>query len=434
VAGTKSCMPSHTGKQVAAPRSALGGTRLPSLSQRRARWPRCSALRWFRSGCCGFCALLAATGLAHAAEVLVDGADGADGADNTDGVESTTPGRASGLGARRRGLWFGISGGVAVSPGERQRVLGLLELGLSLDAWLGSGALSSASEPEAGDDAPGQARAIDMDSSEAAAPALSAAVATTPGGAAGPRLLPRVALDRVGGRAPARPSSATPRSAASLLAAPASSLLASPIWPAGAPPAGSGVPAPLRGQPATARSLDPAFAAALARAAVNEALRIQGSGSELRRLDSMASRSRAAASLPEVRVGAGSSRDESQRLSPTLSDPAHFSRDGGRDLWMEARLTWRLDSAIFAKDEIAIMRLRAQQREGAAQLAREVLDALLDWQRARLLLASPLASAEERDAATVRHFGAVARLDIFTDGWFSRQLARFGGGAGGADP
>jgi hypothetical protein len=161
----------------------------------------------------------------------------------------------------------------------------------------------------------------------------------------------------------------------------------------------------------------------LARALVTEALRARGGHAELRRLDGMASRSRAAASLPEVRLGAGTSRDESLRLAPTATDPARFTRDGGRDLWLEARLTWRLDSAIFAHDEIAIMRLRAQQREEQARLASEVIEALVAFERARLRLASELSSADERDQARVVQFGALARLDVLTDGWFSRELA-----------
>ena len=193
---------------------------------------------------------------------------------------------------------------------------------------------------------------------------------------------------------------------------------------------GAGPPAPAgERQPARRAGLDPA-AARLARAVVAEALRVGGGSAELRRLDQMASRSRAAASLPEVRLGAGTARDESQRLSPTVSDPARFTHDGGRDLWLEARLTWRLDSAIFARDEVAIMRLRAQQREESERLVRVVLEALVEWHRSRLVLTSAFALPEERDAAGVRQFGAVARLDVLTDGWFSRYLERWGGSPG----
>jgi hypothetical protein len=99
-------------------------------------------------------------------------------------------------------------------------------------------------------------------------------------------------------------------------------------------------------------------------------------------------------------------------------------------LWLEARLTWRLDSAIFARDEVAIMRLRAQRREDDARLASEVLDALVEWRKSCLVLDGALALPEERDAASIRQFGAVARLDVLTDGWFSRTLERWGSGAG----
>jgi hypothetical protein len=163
---------------------------------------------------------------------------------------------------------------------------------------------------------------------------------------------------------------------------------------------------------------------ALARATVAAALRVRDVATQLRRLEGMAARSRSAASLPEVRLGAGTSRDESLKLSPTQNDPARFTRDGGRDLWLEARLIWRLDGALFSKDEIAVERLKAEQREDRARTTREVLDALLDWQQARFALASERLLPEERDAAWLRELGALARLDILSDGWFSAQLPR----------
>jgi hypothetical protein len=174
----------------------------------------------------------------------------------------------------------------------------------------------------------------------------------------------------------------------------------------------------------------PRLTPTLASATVAAALRVNGAAQQLRHLESMAARSRAAAGLPEVRLGAGTSRDESLRLAPTLDDPARFTRDGGRDLWFEARLTWRLDSAVFSKDEIAIERLKAQHHEDRSRLTREVLDALAEWQRARLSLATELLLPEERDAAELRELTALFRLDIASDGWFSRHLARLAGGTG----
>jgi hypothetical protein len=279
-----------------------------------------------------------------------------------------------------RRLWLGVSAGVAASPGERERVFGLVELGLGLDTWLGE-RVGPPATPDP----------LELEALDSGAPATKPSGSNLPASLAlgpSPGLEPRVealgALDRT-------PSAALP-------AAHAATRCTDP------------------------RSCDPASAARLARAVVAEALRVQGSAIELSRLDGMAARSRAAASLPEVRLGAGTSQDESLRQNPTQAEPGRFTRDGGRDLWLEARLTWRLDGAIFASDEIAIMRLRAQQREDAARLSRDVLEALIDWQRARLVLASETALPEEREVGTLRQFGAVARLDVLTDGWFSRHL------------
>jgi hypothetical protein len=296
------------------------------------------------------------------------------------------PGAGADAASRTRGLALGVSAGVARSPGERERVFGLLELRVGLDEWVGA-RLDAPDEPE-----------------EWSSPPAVAAAALPDSGAAS-EMWPRAS------RQVAAPAQAGPR-------------VASNGTQRAAPPA--------RGFQSAWRSGPELAAARLARAVVAEALRVQGGSAELRRLDQMASRSRAAASLPEVRLGAGTARDESQRLSPTVSDPARFTHDGGRDLWLEARLTWRLDSAIFARDEIAIMRLRAQQRQESERLVREALDALVEWQRARLVQNSPLALPEEHDAASVRQFGAVARLDVLTDGWFSRYLERWDDSAGAA--
>jgi len=160
----------------------------------------------------------------------------------------------------------------------------------------------------------------------------------------------------------------------------------------------------------------------LARATLAAAARVADAAAPPRQLDSMASRTRSAAVLPELRLAAGTSRDQSQKLSPTLADPARFTRDGGRDLWFEARLTWHMDRGLFSQDEIAIERLKAQAIEERQKRSRQVLDALLDWQRARLALSSDLVSEEERAAAALRELDALLRLDAWTDGWFSRRL------------
>lgn len=270
-------------------------------------------------------------------------------------------------------LWVGLRGGFSRSAGERQRRFGILELGIGFEA------LTEAAP--VGISAPGASEsrlASEAEGESAGFPGAAAA----PGKSEAPGPPPTQELT---------------------FAAESSRCLQ----------AGS-CPDPW------SRRLSPG----LARAAVAAALRVLGSGGELRRLDSMAARSRLAASLPEMRLGAGTSQDESLRLAPTLADPARFTRDGGRDLWFEARLTWRLDTALFSRDEIAIERLKAGHRELRARATREVLEALLDWQRAGVALRTEHLLPEERDAARVRELGAVARLDVATGGWFSRYLER----------
>lgn len=264
-------------------------------------------------------------------------------------------------GAGPTGSFLRVRAGVDVTPDEREHRYGLIELGISIDGWVRAGAFRSAALAAGSDnDVPG-----------APAPLPQAAPFDHEGGAPG-------------------------------------------VSRASPPP-----PTPAPREPSSGGGLTPA----LARATVAVALQRLGSASELGRLDGMAARSRAAASLPEVRLGARTSRDESLRLTPTLSDPARFTRDGGRDLWLEARLTWRLDRALFSDDEIAVERLKAQHRDERARMTREVLDALLDWQRARLRLADGALLPEEDAAAQLAELDALARLDVATGGWFSRQVS-----------
>jgi hypothetical protein len=189
--------------------------------------------------------------------------------------------------------------------------------------------------------------------------------------------------------------------------------LAEPVLPG----ASARPPLPLPGR---RWELDPA----LARATLAAASRVADLGAPPAAYDSMLARSRSSAALPEVRLAAGSSRDQSLRLTPTLTDPGKFSQDGGHDLWFEARLTWRLEHLLFSHDEIAIQRLKAQQLESRRRLLRQVLEALLDWQRARLAQGSELLEEEQRHALELRELDALLRLDAWTDGWFSRHLQR----------
>lgn len=159
----------------------------------------------------------------------------------------------------------------------------------------------------------------------------------------------------------------------------------------------------------------------LARDAVRAALAFQRLDQD-ERWSSMAARSRSRAALPELGLRGGTSSDASLRFAPIASDPARVTRSGARDLWLEARLTWRLDRALFSPDEVAIERLRWNGEQARERLARRVLRLLVEWQRAELRRHEPLLSDEQHQRAWLDALAAAAELDVLTDGWFSRRL------------
>jgi hypothetical protein len=189
---------------------------------------------------------------------------------------------------------------------------------------------------------------------------------------------------------------------------------ASPPTPAPAAPG----PAPRRAPAVVHEAISPA----LARGAVDAALRVQGSALRLERIASMAARARTRAVLPELGLRAGTSSDSSLRLTPIASDPARFSQSGGRDLFFEARLTWKLDRALFSDDEVAIERLSWGTEQARERLVQRVLELLFEWQEARLALAEPLLEDERYRKAWLASLRSAAELDVLTEGWFSRRV------------
>jgi hypothetical protein len=277
-------------------------------------------------------------------------------------ADSIEPRRSDSERAPPSPVWLRLRGGYARSAEPRERAFGVLELGLALDVLVAGRANGLAAAGDALASGPASERPLRRE--------LVAGEDTSAAGAT-----------------PALPPTGSPFR-----------------------------PPPL---PSTRE-----LSSALARATVAAASRAADAAASPAALDSMLARTRSSASLPEVRLAAGTSRDQSQRLAPTVSDPGKFTQDGGRDLWFEARLTWRLEHVLFSHDEIAIERLKAQALEDRRRLLRQVLEALMDWQRARRALRSELLSEEERQAAELRELDALLRLDAWTDGWFSRHLER----------
>lgn len=167
----------------------------------------------------------------------------------------------------------------------------------------------------------------------------------------------------------------------------------------------------------------------LVRATLARAWGLAGHRSASQRLDGIASRARAAAALPELRLRAARVTDESLRLSPTLDDPYRYTRAGGTNLLFEARATWKLDRLLFADEELAVERLRGEQARARGALTERVLKALFAWQRAELKGRDPQADPEARTQSLLLALEAELTLDVLTGGWFSEALRGAGAAA-----
>jgi hypothetical protein len=156
------------------------------------------------------------------------------------------------------------------------------------------------------------------------------------------------------------------------------------------------------------------------------ALGVAGAAAERRRMDSLASRARASALLPELRLRAVRNTDQALRWVPTADDPTRVTQADGAGLTLEASATFRLDRLLFAREELTVERVR--QRAGIERLKLEarVQSALLG-----LFRAHQLGCAGERDdpkttLEVVKGLELFEELDNLTAGWFSDQAASFG--------
>ena len=162
------------------------------------------------------------------------------------------------------------------------------------------------------------------------------------------------------------------------------------------------------------------------RRATAVALVVAGTAAERRRLDSLASRSRSSALLPELRLRAVRNTDQALRWVPTADDPSRITQADGAGTILEASATFRLDRLLFAREELVVERVR--QRAGVARLKLEarVQSALLG-----LFRAHQLGCAGERDdqkavLEVVKGLELFEELDNLTAGWFSDQAPSFG--------
>lgn len=180
-------------------------------------------------------------------------------------------------------------------------------------------------------------------------------------------------------------------------------------------------------EPSVERTSDPPpprLTGPLARAAVRASLAAARSSEHARALDDLATRARLSGLLPELRVRLAHALDHDQKLSPTEYDPDRVTASGGTSLWIEGRATFRLDRLVFADDEVAIARLRAERERAERAIVADVLRALERWQRAEAAAADPTLPEPERIKAELDAGAAEATLDVATDGWFASPLAR----------
>lgn len=177
-----------------------------------------------------------------------------------------------------------------------------------------------------------------------------------------------------------------------------------------------------------------AISTRLARECVSAAWRAAGLGVDDARLDSIISRARWSAMLPEARLRAVRFEDAQLSLD-TSTDTSKLRDSAGANVGFEARLTWRFDRLLYADDEPAFERIRLEQRDARTRVASKVLEVLFHWQRAALDLRSlPPAQQGTRDEAEVRLrlLEAEALLDVLTNGHFRPR--RPGAGAEYAAP
>jgi hypothetical protein len=162
---------------------------------------------------------------------------------------------------------------------------------------------------------------------------------------------------------------------------------------------------------------------AVAHHAVTSAWKTSGIGVDDARIDSMVARARASAALPETRLRVMKVINDSSQLGVIPTDTATYDV-AGANLYLEARLTWRLDRLLYADDEPGLERTRLERQDARERIAGRVVDTLFQWQRALLSLRGALAGTKEQSDASIRMAEAEAALGVLTGGWFGGWVAR----------
>jgi len=161
----------------------------------------------------------------------------------------------------------------------------------------------------------------------------------------------------------------------------------------------------------------------VARQAVTAAWRTMGLGVDDSRIDAMIARARQSAALPETRLRVMKVVNDSSQVGVIPTDTSTYDI-AGANLYLEARLTWRLDRLLYADDEPTLERTRIERHDARERVSAKVIDTLFQWQRAEIARRGALLGSKELIDATLRLAEAEAALDVLTGGWFGAWLAR----------
>lgn len=140
--------------------------------------------------------------------------------------------------------------------------------------------------------------------------------------------------------------------------------------------------------------------------------------------DGMATRARASALLPEVRLRVFRTADAGLRLyqEADAPDAPRSTLLDGTQTGIEARFSFRLDRLVFADEEVPLERLRLERLELKQKIATRVIELVVRWAKADRLSRDSLLLDIEREAAAATALEALAALDAYTGGLASRLL------------
>lgn len=139
-------------------------------------------------------------------------------------------------------------------------------------------------------------------------------------------------------------------------------------------------------------------------------------------LDNLSDRARWSAWLPDVQLRGGRSTDQTLRLTTTEADPGRYQVVGGDGVRYEGQVRWSFSQLVFARDELAVARLRGTLDSEKRKRQHHAMDTLGKWFTAWMTSASAGAEPSSRRKAWVTERTLRAELDWLSRGWFSTQV------------